>query len=148
MTYPYSNNYPNQVPFYQGNGSTAMRPAPGGLDWMWHNTVTSTPSPQPNNTYGWAKGLDGANAYPVAPGVSIPIFDVDEPVLYYKQSDALGRPLPLRVFDLVERTEQPQQASQEAVDYDKIRQIVSEEVNTRLNRNNKPRVKKEGESNG
>ena len=53
----------------------------------------------------WVQGEAGARAYPVAPNSRMILMDSDDPVVYMKSADENGKPLPLRVFDLVERTE-------------------------------------------
>lgn len=57
-------------------------------------------------TYGliWVQGEEGAKSYQVAPGNSVQLMDSENPVFYIKSVDASGIPLPLRVFDFVERT--------------------------------------------
>ena len=110
------------------------------------------PQMQPSNTFVWVQGEEAAKAYPVAPNNSVLLFDSENPVLYIKQADQTGRPMPMQIFDLVSRTTATQveevKTAPDLVDYDKIRQIVSEEVNARFNRNNHNRSKKEVEVNG
>ena len=61
-----------------------------------------------NNTFQWVQGQAGAEAYPVAPGASVILMDSNDPVIYYKSADQSGRYLPMKTYDLVERTEQVQ----------------------------------------
>lgn len=101
----------------------------------YQNFGSSYPQQNPNSI-NWVQGRAGAEAYPVAPGASVMLMDSNEAVLYVKSADNTGRPLPLKVYDLVERieTSEQQTAATEVttVDYEKIRQIVSEEVNKQL----------------
>lgn len=60
------------------------------------------------NTFQWVQGLAGAEAYPVAPGTNVILMDSLAPVIYYKSTDSSGRYLPMKTYDLVERTEQVQ----------------------------------------
>lgn len=61
-----------------------------------------------NNGMNWCQGEVGAKSYPVAPGNTIPIFDSEEQTFYIKSADMMGRPLPLKVYDYIERcTEEP-----------------------------------------
>lgn len=60
------------------------------------------------NTFQWVQGQAGAEAYPVAPGASVILMDSNAPVIYYKSADQSGRYLPMKTYDLVERTEQVQ----------------------------------------
>lgn len=52
----------------------------------------------------WVRGVNEANAYPVAPGNSKRLYDSDAPVFYIKTVDISGTPMPLRIFDYAERT--------------------------------------------
>lgn len=75
----------------------------------------------------------------MAPGASVMLMDSTESVLYVKSADNTGRPMPLKVYDLVERTDESKkvEAKAETIDYDKIRAIVAEEVDARLKVNKK-----------
>lgn len=87
--------------------------------------------PQPNNqNYDWAQqqnnqqsysqqfvpslgfkevdGLTGVNRYPIAPGASVPLKDVNSMTLFVKSADLTGALLPLRVFKLEEITQEYQ----------------------------------------
>lgn len=90
--------------------------------------------PQQNqNSINWVQGRAGAEAYPVAPGASVMLMDSTESVLYVKSADSTGRPMPLKIYDLVERTEaKPVEAKTDPIDYDKIRSIIAEEVDSKL----------------
>ena len=100
-----------------------------------YSTVPNIPQQNQGNIV-WVQGRAGAEAYPVAPGNRLMLMDSNEPVVYVKQADMSGRMLPLMIYDLVERVEtsntpQITQAA-ESVDYDRIRQIISEEVSKRM----------------
>lgn len=72
------------------------------------------PQPQPqqdNNGIIWISGIEGAKSYLVQPGRSVMLMDAENSVFYIKSSDASGMPLPLRIFDYTERTQQAQQHS-------------------------------------
>lgn len=59
----------------------------------------------------WVQGEEAAKAYMVAPGNSVLLMDSEGSTFYLKSSDAQGMPMPLRIFDYTERTEQrPAQA--------------------------------------
>ena len=60
------------------------------------------------NTFQWVQGQAGAEAYPVAPGASVILMDSNAPVIYFKSADQSGRYLPMKTYDLVERTESVQ----------------------------------------
>ena len=61
--------------------------------------------PQQNNSLAWIQGGEAsANAYPVAPGMRMWLFDRDEPIFFIKTMDSSGMPQPLRIFDYKERT--------------------------------------------
>ena len=58
-----------------------------------------------NNGIVWVQGESAAKSYPVAPNTTVMLLDSESSVFYLKTSDASGMPLPLRVFDYKERTE-------------------------------------------
>jgi hypothetical protein len=64
----------------------------------------------------WVQGEAGAKSYLVAPGSTVMLMDSEAQTFYFKSADASGMPLPLRIFDYVERTQPkgPQQNEQYA----------------------------------
>lgn len=60
-----------------------------------------------NGSINWVMGEAAARSYAVAPGQSVLLLDSDSSVFYIKSADASGMPLPLRIFDYKERTQQP-----------------------------------------
>lgn len=61
---------------------------------------------QPNqSTLVWVQGESGAKAYPVTPGNSVLLLDSESDRFFIKSSDTSGMPLPLRVFNYEEQTE-------------------------------------------
>ena len=51
----------------------------------------------------WVQGEAGAKSFLVAPGQSVLLMDSETNSFFIKSSDASGMPLPLRIFDYVER---------------------------------------------
>ncbi len=65
---------------------------------------------QPQSTgINWVQGEAGAKSYAIAPGQSVMLMDSENNVFYIKSSDPSGMPMPLRIFDYTERTQQKQQ---------------------------------------
>ena len=62
----------------------------------------------------WVSGEAEAMAYLVAPNSAVALWDSNAPTIYLKQADASGKPS-IKVYDLVERTQKPVQASQPPV---------------------------------
>ena len=100
--------------------------------------TTFTPSlPQPSlqnqntqlNTFQWVQGQAGAEAYPVAPGASGILMDSNAPVIYFKSADQSGRYLPMKTYDLVERTE-PVQGPNEAPSIDTSSFVTRDEIDS------------------
>lgn len=54
----------------------------------------------------WVQGEAGAKSWAVAPGKSVMLMDSENSVFYIKTTDNSGVPLPLRIFDYTERTQQ------------------------------------------
>lgn len=120
----YANEASNPYARQQSQGSFYTPPY---SQWQYNQ-------PQQNsNSINWVQGRAGAEAYPVAPGASVMLMDSTESVLYVKSADSTGRPMPLKIYDLVERTEaKPVEAKADPIDYDKIRSIIAEEVDSKL----------------
>ncbi len=90
---------------------------------------------QGNGSIIWVQGKAGAEAYPVAPGNKLMLMDSNEPVVYIKSADTTGKPMPLTVYDLVERVEKPEEAKVEKVpeiDYEVIKDFISTEVASQM----------------
>lgn len=65
---------------------------------------------QPNdNGILWVQGEAGAKSWAVAPGKSVMLMDSESNTFYIKSSDQSGMPMPLRIFDYTERTQQSTQ---------------------------------------
>lgn len=108
--YPYYGNY-NQ--FYQP-------PLQDNLAQMRNNQYMQIPQMQPmqfmqqmqnqqsGNGIIWVQGEEGAKAYIVAPGNSALLMDSENNSFYIKSSDNSGMPMPLRIFDYVERNAKQQ----------------------------------------
>lgn len=64
-------------------------------------------TPQPgvqNPSMVWIQGGETtAKSYPVGPGQSVLLMDVDNSVMFIKSADQSGMPQPLRIFDYTER---------------------------------------------
>lgn len=105
--YPYYGNY-NQ--FYQP-------PLQDNLAQMRNNQYMQMPQMQPiqqaqnqqsSNGIIWVQGEEGAKAYMVAPGNSVLLMDSENSAFYIKSTDNSGMPMPLRIFDYVERNAKQQ----------------------------------------
>lgn len=83
-------------PPYYNNGAM-----PDMLTQMRQNNVQQ----QPSNGIVWVQGENAAKSYPVAPNTTVMLLDSESSTFYLKTSDASGMPLPLRVFDYKERTQ-------------------------------------------
>lgn len=119
------NNYGN--PYLQ-------QPNYGAFSYPQQNTAGSWPQLQPQQPQFSIVSIQGrpiAEDYPVAPGAKVMMVDANEMVAYIKERNPQGALLPFLTYDLVLREDQPkQEAVQQApvIDYDKIRDIVKEEV--------------------
>lgn len=109
-------------------------------------------SPMPQTSYqirpiiDWAIGKAGAEAYPMAPNSKVMLLDTQDPVMYVKATDAVGR-ASIVVYDLVERQQVNQAESSPVtpeIDYEKIRSIIADEVKKQITAPAK-KTKKEGE---
>ena len=92
---------------------------------------------QPVNDTGilWVQGEAGAKSWAVAPGKSVMLMDSESNTFYIKSSDQSGMPMPLRIFDYTERTQQSTQqvnTIQHEPQIDTSQFITREELDKRL----------------
>ena len=119
-------NYYNNNP-YTPNAYSYMAP-------QTNNGYSQIPAQnqQPEPIFKYISGRSGAEAYPLAPDTNAFLMDNNEGVLYAKATDAYGRYYPMKSYRMVPMEEQsthealPQ--THEAIDYDKIRQMISDEM--------------------
>lgn len=116
MPYPYQSFNQYYSPNYQGLFPQTYQP-------VQQNQNTQL------NTFQWVQGQAGAEAYPVAPGAAVILMDSNAPVIYYKSADSSGRYLPMKTYDLVERTE-PVQGPNEAPSIDTSAFVKRDEIDS------------------
>lgn len=90
------NNYFPQSYYPQYYGNQQMPPQ-----------APQMPSNVPQNSMNgitWVLGENAAKSFPVGAGQTVVLMDREEPVMYMKSVDQSGMPLPLRIFDITERT--------------------------------------------
>lgn len=75
----------------------------------------------------WVQGEAGAKSWAVAPGKSVMLMDSENSVFYIKTTDNSGIPLPLRIFDYTERTQQDS-VSAEAVQTTNSQYVTKDEL--------------------
>ena len=98
--------------------------------------VIQQPVTQPVNDSGilWVQGEAGAKSWAVAPGKSVMLMDSESSTFYIKSSDNSGMPMPLRIFDYKERTEQVVQSpaiQHQEIDTSKF--VTWDDLDKRLN---------------
>lgn len=85
-----------------------------------------------NNSFQWVQGKAGAEAYLLGRNQKVILMDSDAPVIYYKATDADGRYLPMKTYDLVERKDSnSRQESSDAKSFvyrDEIDDIVTKAI--------------------
>ena len=62
----------------------------------------------------WVQGVEAAKSYLVAPNTTVLLMDSESQRFYLKSSDASGMPLPLRVFEYTETTQNAQKPVSDA----------------------------------
>lgn len=117
-------------PNYNG---VQQQPNFGAFNYPQQNTAGSWPQFQQQNQFSIVsvQGRTIAEDYPVAPGAKVMMIDPTEMVAYIKERNAQGALLPFLAYDLVLREEQPKQEAMSqapTIDYEKIREIIKEEV--------------------
>lgn len=129
MPYPY---YPYQPNYFQP-------PMPDQLAQLRQNQFQQMQQPQQfqpqqnpaTPSIVWVQSEQEALNYLVAPNSAVTLWDSNAPVVYLKQADASGKPS-MKVYDLVERTQRPAQATQApAVEYAPLSRL--EALEARIN---------------
>lgn len=121
-----------------------MQPQP-----MPVNMGPAAPAGAPQNSgIIWVSGKGEADGYLVAPNSAVALWDANSPVIYLRQADSTGKPS-TKVYDLVERTDAPQQAAPQIdlsqfITRDQLEDILAE----RLKRPVKAPKSKEETDNG
>lgn len=69
--------------------------------------TTQQQSYQQNPSFIWVNGLEMAINWPVPIGSSMIMMDSQNPSLYIKSVDQTGRVLPIEIYDLVKREQDP-----------------------------------------
>ena len=91
-----------------------------------YGPVVTQTAYQQRSLIDWVVGKANADAYPMAPNGRVMLMDTQEPVMYVKTTDSMGRQS-IVVFDLVERkTVEAEPTS--FIDYGRIREMIAEEV--------------------
>lgn len=82
----------------------------------------------------WVQGSQAALSYQLAPLEKVFFMDCEEPVLYVREADQTGKPLPMETYDLVKH-ENAEAAPVDMSQYMKrsdIEQMIQEEINKRM----------------
>lgn len=67
-----------------------------------------------HNSLIWVQGIEAAKSYMVAPNTTVLLMDSESQKFYLKSSDASGMPLPLRIFEYTETTQNAQKQASDA----------------------------------
>ena len=103
--YPYQNQYYTQL----AQTYTPVQNQPQNV----------APVQQGNNGIIWIQGEQAAKSYLVAPNTTVLLMDSESQRFYLKSTDASGMPLPLRIFEYTETTQNTANKAQEekTIDY-------------------------------
>lgn len=98
---------------------------------QYQPNMQQVPQQQAAPSIVWVQNEMEAANYLVAPNSAVTLWDSNTPVVYLKQADASGKPS-MKIYDLVERTQRPAQASQApAIEYAPLSRL--EALEARLN---------------
>ncbi len=106
MPYPYYTPQYNFNPYsygYQPQQMVQPVQQPQNIQPTVQQPIQQPSSP---STIIWVRNNQDAAMYPVAPNNAVALWDSSAPVIYLKQADASGKPS-MKIYDLVERAEQP-----------------------------------------
>lgn len=133
--------YPNQMPMMQQPQQMPMQQPQMPLN----------SSANSGNGITWVLGENAAKAFPVGAGQTVILMDREDPVMYMKSVDQSGMPLPLRIFDITERTSDKQGNSiaKSTITEDFVSRKEFDEFREDVKRSikgiRKPKVEEEGE---
>ena len=82
------------------------------------------------NSINWVQGIEGAKSWPVAQGTSVLLLDSESSVFYIKSTDASGMPLPLRIFEYKEKTQQQTAPAPEYVTREELEERLAQLTET------------------
>ncbi len=91
---------------------------------------TSIPSYPATQTMVYVKGIEGANAYQMPPGVTEQIlWDTDEDIFYVKKLDQMGRPRIVAVKDYFDHVEPEKTEPVEKPEIDLSKYVTKDDLN-------------------
>lgn len=128
------------MPYYNNPFGTPQQSFTGGMVPQQNMNAftpqqTQSMDQQPETVFAWVQGRSGAEAYMLPPNKSAFLMDSNNSVLYAKGTDSYGRYSPLMSYKLVPMEETSYNQAlpgAEAIDYDRIRSIISEEVSRQM----------------
>lgn len=97
---------------YGGFYNPYYQPAGQQYQGQYANASQMAPQTASNASAGngggitWVQGEAAAKSYPVGAGQSVLLLDSESSTMYIKSTDQSGMPLPLRIFDYKERTQE------------------------------------------
>lgn len=100
----YSNGFPMVYPQYYPQ---SYQPQMSAAQASMQSAAPMPPQPQqmPQSTaITWVQGMEGARAYLVGAGNTVPLWDSEAPVIYLKSADAIGMPS-MKILDYTVRDE-------------------------------------------
>lgn len=117
--------YPNQYqqPYQYQYAPQAQPPMDRLAQLQAQQYQVNPPMQQPaqsNQSLIYVQGEAAAKSWMVGAGQSVLLMDSETPVFYIKSADASGIPLPLRVFDYKERTQNAPHGAPQATQSEQI----------------------------
>lgn len=106
---------------------------------------------QQSNGIIWVQGVESMKSYPVGAGQSVLLMDSESNCFGIKTADASGMPLPLRIFDYVERkAAQERVREQQSASVDLSAYVTREELEARIAQicGSQAHIEKEGANDG
>ena len=101
----YYNTNPYQAPYYQMPMQDTLAQLRQQQSAQQMQQQAPSQSVQMQNGIIWVQGESGAKSYLLPPNATALLMDSENSSFYIKSVDASGVPLPLRVFDFTERTQ-------------------------------------------
>lgn len=119
---PYVNPYINYQAQNFGNQYPQMQMQPQ-IQQMQPQPTQQPSQPQQDDRI-WVTSEAAAEAYMVAPGGFVRLWDSNKPVFYEKWADMSGKPLPMNIVDYKSRSTQPAQEAKKDDTYDYLEKRI------------------------
>lgn len=125
---PYLRQVEQTMPTYNNQYYQPKAYSVSQYPWL-RQTPTQT---QPSNDLIWVPGEAEALSYPMAPGSSLVLMDMNSAVMYARQVDGTGKTIVFDTYDLVKRETATAEPKKETVSKDELAAMISKMIDEKF----------------